>query len=423
MRGKVNKPRKKPLVVDGHGKRRTAGALIPSSSSPPLAFSDLEVPVRPLLSREEEHRSGTSIQNSLARIARLLPRHPRGYRRFLARMNAVAQGGGLMFSWLSLRERMAEDLKKATRALERSEKLAAENPKKAWRAFESGVKVLDTYPLAPENLYQWAREVVQGSFPEGPLAEGDVGRLEPSVKVHRILRRLVGTLERGRDELVMPNFRLVLKEVFRYHPTGMRRSDLFQEGVLGLQKAVFRYDPGRRTRFSTYATYWIRQSIRKSLIDKSRLIRVPQAVQEDLRRDQCKLKPQDADRVRRLMSETMLFSAAETDAGRERNSFVVEDRRHPELGEQLHTSTVPRVVFRALDGLDAREREVLLRRFGLAGERPQTLEEIGSRMDLSRERIRQIERDALRRMKRVPRLKEVYEDLAVAASGNSPSSN
>ena len=84
---------------------------------------------------------------------------------------------------------------------------------------------------------------------------------------------------------------------------------------------------------------------------------------------------------------------------------------------------MPRVVFRALDGLDAREREVLLRRFGLAGERPQTLEEIGSRMDLSRERIRQIERDALRRMKRVPRLKEVYEDLAVAASGNSPSSN
>ena len=84
---------------------------------------------------------------------------------------------------------------------------------------------------------------------------------------------------------------------------------------------------------------------------------------------------------------------------------------------------MPRVVFRALDGLDAREREVLLRRFGLAGDRPQTLEEIGSRMDLSRERIRQIERDALRRMKRVPRLKEVYEDLAVAASGNSPSSN
>ena len=125
--------------------------------------------------------------------------------------------------------------------------------------------------------------------------------------------------------LVLPNFRLVLKEVFRYHPLGMRHSDLFQEGVLGLHKAVFRYDPTRATRFSTYATYWIRQSIRKALIDKSRMIRVPQAVQEQLRKSDSTLSARETDRVRRIMSETMLFSAGESEEGAERNSFVVRD--------------------------------------------------------------------------------------------------
>ena len=108
----------------------------------------------------------------------------------------------------------------------------------------------------------------------------------------------VVALERARDVLVLPNFRLVLKDVFRYHPAGMRHSDLFQEGVLGLHKAVFRFDSERGTRFSTYATYWIRQSIRKALIDKARMIRVPQAVQEELRKEESRLNETEANRHR-----------------------------------------------------------------------------------------------------------------------------
>ena len=98
----------------------------------------------------------------------------------------------------------------------------------------------------------------------------------------------------------------------------MRRSDLFQEGILGLHKAVFRFDATRGIRFSTYATYWIRQAIRKALIDKARLIRVPQAIQEELRKEENKLNPSEADRVRRIMSETVLFSAGESDESDER---------------------------------------------------------------------------------------------------------
>lgn len=372
-----------------------------------LSLSDLEIPVEPLLSRLEEREAGLRIRAALRRLEELLPRHPLGYRRYLARMGEVVMGGGLMFSWLSLRDSMADDYRRATAALERAESLAASRPQRAFEALEKGVAILKTYPLDPETLFHWCREVDRSSLPMGPL-----GEIEKVVKVRRLLRRALAVLDEQRDCLVLPNFRLVLKEVFRYHPTGMLRSDLFQEGVLGLHKAVFRFDPERATRFSTYATYWIRQAIRKALIDKSRMIRVPQAVQEELRKSEPSLSAEEAQRVRRIMTETMLFSAGETDDGNDRNSFVVPDDTPPEGGESLHTQVIPSVISSALEGLDVREREVLQRRFGLAGEHVQTLEEIGKMMNLSRERIRQIEREALERMSRSRDLQELYEDLS-----------
>jgi RNA polymerase primary sigma factor len=271
------------------------------------------------------------------------------------------------------------------------------------------VAILDRYPLDPETLYQWSREIVGTLRGSGPL-----GKVERFQRIDRILRNVIEVLERERDRLVMPNFRLVLKEVFRYHPTGMKRSDLFQEGILGLHKAVFRFDASRAIRFSTYATYWIRQSIRKSLIDKSRMIRIPQAIQEELRKADSTLKPAEADRVRKLMGETILFSYGESDDSNDRFSFEVRDPTTPELGENLHTGKVPQVVNEALRDLNSRERDVVQRRFGLAGERPQTLEEIGVHLNLSRERIRQIEQEALARMRRCRDLLEVYEDLGMA---------
>lgn len=383
------------------------------SQSVPLSLMDLQVPVRPLLSRNEEWQAGDRVKVSLRRIHQLLPRHPEGYRRFLARMEDVVHGGGAMFSWLSLRERMAEDRAKAGEIFERAQKLAKRSQKRAMEVYEEGVKILLSYPLDPETLFHWTKTVVRnGKGLEGPLAK--VKRIQ---KIDRILRRALDILERERNKLVLPNLRLVLKEVFRYHPLGMRHSDLFQEGVLGLHKAVLRYDPARATRFSTYATYWIRQSIRKALIDKSRVIRVPQAVQEELRKEEPSLDPAEAERVRKIMSETMLFSAGESDDDGDRGSFDVRDTSQPGTADEaFHTESIPNAVEEALAGLDMRSREVLRRRFGLYGDRPQTLEEIGNSMSLSRERIRQIEREALRRMQSVPGLQEVYEDLTALGS-------
>ncbi|MCZ6795439.1 MAG: sigma-70 family RNA polymerase sigma factor [Planctomycetota bacterium] len=388
----------------------TAGRRPAASKSRSLSLSDLEIPVQPLLTREEEHEASIRVQVSLGRLNELLPRHPLGYLRYQARMSEVVMGGGPMFSWLSLREGMANDLKKVNRSLKKAEALAATDPEKAIRAYESGVKVLRTYPLYPEILFQWSKEVLRGKPPRGELAE--LGRFR---KVVRLARRSLDRLQSARDQLVLPNLRLVLKEVFRYRPTGMRHSDLFQEGVLGLHKAVFRFDPYRATRFSTYATYWIRQAIRKSLIDKSRMIRVPQAVQEALRKRETRMLPQEVERVRRVMSETMLFSAGDSDDGGDRNSFVVPDPMPGGLGEDLHTAVIPGAVSEALRDLDSRSREVVKRRFGIGGSRPQTLEEIGRLMNLSRERIRQIEREALGQMRRHTELEEVYEDLGSVA--------
>ena len=374
-----------------------------------MSFFDLEVPSEPLLTAPQEVASSRRVRVNLKRLAGLLPWHPTGYRRFLARMHEVLNCGAVVFSWFPRKEHMEGDLALASGALERAE-AASEKPRgRPLVKYRGGVEILAKYRLDAETVYQWAREVADSPFPA--VSAGVSRKLR---QVVRVLRNSLQALDAERERLLRANYRLVMKEVFRYRPIGMSYGDLFQEGILGLQKAVFRFDPERSIRFSTYATYWIRQSIRKALIDKSRMIRVPQAVQEELRKADGGLKVGEADRVRRVMSDTILFSYGESDDAKDRFSFDIRDPSMPEYGEKLHTTTVPRKVHRALGNLSSRERDVLLRRFGLDGERPHTLEEIGVRLNLSRERIRQIEQEALARMRGSRDLMEVYEDLDMA---------
>lgn len=373
------------------------------------AFADLEVPVRPLLSIAEERSIGGRITGCLRRLAALVPLHPEGYRRYLARLEDVVSGGAPVFSWFPLSQRMEADLALATRAIRKAESLVDATPVRALKAYEEGVETLRRYPLAPEILHQWAREI--GGKASSTRGIGKTKRMQ---KVDRLVVKLTRILDRERDLLVVPNFRLVLKEVFRYRPIGMKRSDLFQEGIIGLHKAVFRFDSTRGIRFSTYATFWIRQAMRKCLTDKARLIRVPQAVQEELRKAKNSYEPAEADRIRRILSGTVLFSHGESDDSSDRFSFDIKDPSTPELGEALRMRRMPQAVQDALLRLDSRQRAVVQRRFGLAGDRPQTLEEIGVHLNLSRERIRQIEQEALAMMRRSQGLQEVYEDLGQA---------
>jgi RNA polymerase sigma factor (sigma-70 family) len=371
-----------------------------------LSLSDLEIPTKKLLTRQEERTLGLKIQNGFRRLAKLLPETITGYRRYLQQMAEVNSGAVTLVVWFPIRDQIEGDLLKATKRFTCAERLARRSQKRADHVLRQGVKILKKYPLDPENRFQWSRLVAHHAPEQSTLAV-----LSRPQKALRILKRTIAIMEAARDRLVLPNFRLILKEVFRYQPSGMKRSDLFQEGILGLHRAVFRFDPSRLTRFSTYATYWIRQAIRKALIDRSRLIRVPQAVQEELRNPDTHLSSEEIQRVRRIMRETVSISAGDDDDPDDRLSLEMISDKTTSVNEKLHTGAIPVAVSHAMTYLDSREREVIRRRFGLEGEHIQTLEEIGSSLHLSRERIRQIETDALKKMRRVQTLQDVYDDL------------
>jgi len=371
-----------------------------------LSLMDLEIPSRRLLTRNEEKSLGQKVQSGFRRLEKLLPRTLSGYERYLQRMAEVQAGSVVSTAWFSLGERLPHDLLTARKQMEKAKRLARRSPRRAEKALLEGAQVLRRYKLDPETRFQWSRTAAVAGDPPGPL-----GQLELPRKALRILKRTIRIMEEARDQLVLPNFRLILKEVFRYQPIGMKRSDLFQEGILGLHRAVFRFDPGRLTRFSTYATYWIRQAIRKALIDRSRLIRVPQAVQQELRNPDTHLSREEVQRVHRIMRETVSISAGDDDDLDTRGTLDMLGDQRKFVSEKLHTGTIPLAVSRALAFLDSREREVIRRRYGLDGEHIETLEEIGSSLHLSRERIRQIESEALNKMSQSHVLKDVYENL------------
>ncbi|MBN1442288.1 MAG: sigma-70 family RNA polymerase sigma factor [Planctomycetes bacterium] len=371
-----------------------------------LFRSELEIPVKKLLTHKEELAGARRIGLCMIRLGQILPRHPVGFVRFLRRMEEVTNDVHAFFPWHALRDDMEKDLAAARRALARAEGQATRSPESAVRTYEKAVEILLKYPLDPETLYQWGKEVSESSLPDREL-----WRHRRFAKVQRLLRRIVFAIDRERDRLVMPNLRLVLREVFRFPAKGMYESDLFQEGFLGLSKAVFRFDPERNLRFSTYATHWIRQSIRKALIDKSSLIRLPQALHEKRYRRHRKLTDEQLERIHKLRSNMVMFSSMS--AEEDDSTYEVTDPRAVGVSPSLQTEDIPRAVHKALARLSDAERDVVSRRFGLDGNHRQTLEEIGAQMHLSRERIRQIERSALEQMREVKELWETYEDLTL----------
>ncbi len=399
-----------PRVPGADSGRNRLAETSPVRSSRAYSLADLEVPVRKLLTAEEEVTLGTSVQRGLRRLRRHLPLSAAGYEIYLQHMLEVIVRDRVVVGWFHLRERMDKDLKKCTDHLVKARGLlnSGSGGRESRRRLQKGVKILRKYPLTPEMLYDWSRAALAES-----RAEDFMRGMECEAKIRRILARSVTDIERARDRLILPNFRLILKEAYRFNPAGMKRSDLFQEGILGLYRAIFRFDPLRKTRFSTYATYWIRQAIRKSLIDRSRLIRIPQAVQENLRDPDSKMKPEEARRVRRVMGGTISMSSGtdSEDDPRDRLEFEAQRQARSEHDESFYLDTIPDEVGRALGRLSGREREIVRRRFGLGGDRVQTLEEIGVALHLSRERIRQIEREALNKMRTQDELQSVYEDM------------
>jgi RNA polymerase primary sigma factor len=235
-----------------------------------------------------------------------------------------------------------------------------------------------------------------------------------------LARRIAEGEKEARDRMVRANLRLVVNIARAYAGKGLPLQDLIEEGNLGLLRAVEGFDPDMDTRFSTYASYWIKQSIKRALINSAKTIRIPAYMVELLskwRKATAKLddelgRPPTQEEVAKelglpkkklsiVRKAIQLYNTTpqvdEDDGGWSMNDMVPDERiKGPE--DELLNSDNLKHVYRMLDEMDPREATILRMRFGLDDAEPKTLKEIGELLGLTRERVRQIEADALRRL-------------------------
>ena len=246
------------------------------------------------------------------------------------------------------------------------------------------------------------------------------------------LRRAILKSKRAKQKLAETNLRLVVSIAKKYVGRGMSFLDLIQEGNMGLMKAVDKYDYNRGFKFSTYATWWIRQAITRAIADQARTIRIPvhmvetinklvrtqRQLVQDLGRDpsneeiaeQMGIEVSKVQEIRKIAQEPV---SLETPIGEEEDSHLgdfIEDESAVNPDDAANYTMLREQLNDVLSCLGAREKRVLQLRFGLIDGTPRTLEEVGKEFDVTRERIRQIEAKALRKLKS-PNKSETLKDF------------
>ena len=228
--------------------------------------------------------------------------------------------------------------------------------------------------------------------------------------------------ETARAKLIERNLRLVIPVAKKYRGMGLPFGDLIQEGNIGLMRAADKFDPEKGFRFSTYATWWIRQAIQRAVADKGRTIRVPVRMGEKLRKmaksynelsTELEREPTDeevaerlgwdVDRVKEAKSAipdaTSLNQPLTSDEGSTELGELVEDERESREVAEVVRKLETRHLMESVERLPERQRRVLVRRYGLDGEKPSTLADLSEEFAVSRERVRQLQREAERALR------------------------
>jgi RNA polymerase primary sigma factor len=251
---------------------------------------------------------------------------------------------------------------------------------------------------------------------------GQVNLLTPQEEIKLAVRIKRGD-KKAREQMIKANLRLVVKIARDYEGIGLPLLDLISEGNIGLMKAVERFDPKKGGKLSTYGSWWIKQSIKRALANQSKTIRLPvhlvdkiskmrrisMRLQEELGREPTDDELADelsmtATRVRQMRMAAIRPASLDAPiSGEESNSFseVVEDENAATPYEDLEDKTVTSMLRDMVKHLDARESTILRYRFGLDGGSEKTLEEVGEKFGVTRERVRQIQNLALKKLRRM----------------------
>ncbi|MEB3182662.1 MAG: RNA polymerase sigma factor SigC [Nostocaceae cyanobacterium] len=392
-----------------------------------LSIDESELPVEDLNEMEaaaNEAANFTATPNRRSTDLVRLYLQEIGRVRLLGRDEEVSEAQKVQ-RYLKLREQLSKAAKQDDalissylRLIEAQERLASElghRPSMERWAKTASVEVLELKQILAQGKRRWAE-----------IANLTVEELE----------QIQSEGLQAKEHMIKANLRLVVSVAKKYQNRGLELLDLVQEGTLGLERAVEKFDPTKGYRFSTYAYWWIRQGITRAIATSSRTIRLPVHITEKLnkiKKAQRKIAQEKGrtptlddlaaeldmtpTQVREVLLRVPRSVSLETKVGKEKDTELGElletDSISPE--EMLMRESLQRDLQHLLADLTSRERDVILMRFGLADGHPYSLAEIGRALDLSRERVRQIESKALQKLrqpKRRNRIRDYLESLS-----------